>query len=77
MIPVGKAPSDVLSDDKQQQRQQSAKQMLNNMTNSKVELHNKLSTGLYREVLDSPTGRFIQPLIKAVCLAFTDLQGLT
>lgn len=51
--------------------------MLNNMTNSKVELHNKLSTGLYREVLDSPTGRFIQPLIKAVCLAFTDLQELT
>eukprot|EP00752_Nemacystus_decipiens_P010102 g9003.t1 len=43
----------------------------------KVELYNKLSTGLYREVLDSPTGRFIQPLIKAVCLAFTDLQELT
>ncbi|CAM9235935.1 unnamed protein product, partial [Scytosiphon promiscuus] len=42
----------------------------------KVELYNKLSTGLYREVLDSPTGRRIQPLIKAVCLAFTDLQEL-
>lgn len=43
---------------------------------SKVELYNKLSTGLYREVLDSPTGRHIQPLIKAVCLAFMDLQEL-
>lgn len=42
-----------------------------------MELYNKLSTGVYREVLDSPTGRFIQPLIKAVCLAFTDLQELT
>eukprot|EP00904_Undaria_pinnatifida_P013966 jgi/Undpi1/96/HiC_scaffold_1.g00096.m1 len=43
----------------------------------KVELFNKLSTGLYREVLDSPTGRRIGPLIKAVCLAFADLQELT
>ncbi|CAM9426603.1 unnamed protein product [Ectocarpus sp. 4 AP-2014] len=43
----------------------------------KVELYNKLSTGLYREVLDSPTGRHIHPLIKAVCLAFNDLQELT
>ncbi|CAB1100514.1 unnamed protein product [Ectocarpus sp. CCAP 1310/34] len=42
----------------------------------KVELYNKLSTGLYREVLDSPTGRHIHPLIKAVCLAFNDLQEL-
>lgn len=42
----------------------------------KVELFNKLSTGLYREVLDSPTGQYIQPLVKAVCLAFVDLHEL-
>lgn len=51
--------------------------LLNITANAKVELYNNLSTALYREVLDSPTGRFIQPLIKAVCLAFTDLQELT
>lgn len=44
---------------------------------AKVELYNKLSTGLYREVLDSPTGLHIRPLVKAVCLAFTDLHELT
>lgn len=43
----------------------------------KVELFNKLSMGLYREALNSTTARkHLAPLIKAVCLAFNDLQEL-
>lgn len=42
----------------------------------KIELVNKLSAGLYREVMGSPVEIFLLPLVKAVCRAFTDLQEL-
>lgn len=41
-----------------------------------MELFDKLSTGLYREVVHSPAGCNLLPLVKAVCRAFTDLQEL-
>lgn len=49
---------------------------MHTLHHGKVELVNKLSVGLYREVVNSPSGRHILPLVKAVCHAFTDLHEL-
>ncbi|CAN0008701.1 unnamed protein product, partial [Ascophyllum nodosum] len=43
----------------------------------KTDLFNKLSASLYREVVDSPTGRHNLPLVKAVCRSFADIKELT